>query len=809
MKKLFSVFFKGRKSRDRAGVLVWLALHLGIPALLLISLFSTGPVRVNAGLFDIVPVSRQYRAAAEADRILAEKNGRQTVILAGAKEFRDAKEGAALLYARLEKSAGFRSLSLYQDSSAVGRIGELLYNYRFVTAGKDTLELLEYGGAEEIAGDALAEAFGAFTFFPLDNIEKDPFLLANRRMEEFLASSLLTGGNITLREDVLGAQKDGLWYVLIRGTLSSEAVSITGGREPGGGNSMIGEIYLAAESVKEELPGLEFYFSGVPFHSYESSSGAQKEISLISSISMAIILLLFLYIFRSPLPVIFSMLSAGISIGLASAAALLVFREIHIITAVFGTTLIGTSVDYSVHFFVHWKGNAKIKNGKDIRRLTVKSALMSFISTELCFFVFLFPPFPVLKQFAVFSITGLLSSLLTSLLLFPLLPLPPKEKRRLPRRVEKIFSPSPRGTARAARLFRAGIIAVISVCALAFLFSLRSNLKIENNLSSLYSMSPFLLESEKRSAEVLNHGSPGWYFIVSGSSPGETLEREELLTRRLEREISRGTLGAFLGSSVFVPSPGRQEKTYRLMEALLPLADSQIAALGFPREYADAFRGEYALAKGRYILPDNPLAADFVSNLWIGENGGGFYSCVLPLHPSDEKSFLSIAEEFDFVYFINKSKDIKTELDSLTKTMLILFLVSYVLAAVLVRLVYPREAVKICALPVFSVLTACAALTAAGEKPGFFPAAAGILVFGLGLDYIFYLTKNSGGKQLPPASGGEAYTRLAVTLSFLTTLLSFGALGLSGFAPAHVFGITVSSGLCAAYVFAVLLGKKD
>jgi predicted exporter len=84
---------------------------------------------------------------------------------------------------------------------------------------------------------------------------------------------------------------------------------------------------------------------------------------------------------------------------------------------------------------------------------------------------------------------------------------------------------------------------------------------------------------------------------------------------------------------------------------------------------------------------------------------------------------------------------------------------------------------------------------------GFFSAAALVLVFGLGLDYIFYMIekKNQETKKL---------TSLAVVLSFVTTLLSFGALALSSFVPTYIFGITVSAGLSAAFVFAMLLQKN-
>jgi predicted exporter len=772
---------------------LWLLFHLGVPALLGLSLFFAGPPRINTMFQEMLPKPAFSRALAEADTILGEKSGRQAVILAAAGDFETAKKGAALLYAELEDSPDFDEVSLYFDSSVIAEFAEYLHDYRFVIAGRETLALLETGRAGEIAEDALAAAFGAFNFVPLGNIEQDPFLLAERRMQEFISSPLLYGGSLAPRDDVLAARMDGTWHVLLRLSLAPRAVSVASK------NNGVAKIHAAADTVKQALPGLELYFSGVPFHSHESSTAAQKEISIISTLTILIILALFLYAFRSPLPVLLSILAVGVSLAMATSAALLIFREIHIITFVFGTTLIGTCVDFSVHFFVQWKGNLALKKGPEIRSYIFKSISMSFVSTEICFFVFLLAPFPILRQFAVFSMAGLLSSFLTSLCLYPRLKMPPEEKRNFPFLTSRFFL---RAKNTPVPFFaKAAFAAILVACGLGIILFHPLGMKIENNISSLYTMSAFMLESEKRAARVLDYGSRFWYFIVSGPSPEETLENEESLALRLEEEMLRGNLGSFLGTSVFVPSVRTQQKTYEAMRALLPLAEAQFDSLGFPPEFAESFRGEFAEGQ-RYCLPENapPLAG--VSSLWIGESGGRYYSCVMPLRPGDEAVFRAIAGEFEFVHFINKAHDIGRDLDTLTRTMLLFFLAAYAIISVLVCCIYPRrESLRICAVPFFLILGAWAVLTANRIPMGFFSAAGLILVFGLGLDYIFYMI---GRKR------GDAFTPLAVVLSFVTTLLSFGALALSSFMPVHIFGLTVLAGLSAAFISAMLLqGKKD
>ena len=796
---------------------LWLIFHLGIPALLGFSLFFIGPVRVNTLFLDMLPQSAG--GAAAADQILGERNGREAIVLAAAPDFESAKKGAVLFYDKFENSQGIEKISFYFDTSGIKEFTDFIYKYRFVIAGDDTINLLETGRTEEIAFDALARAYGAFNFTPIDNIDKDPFLLTGRRLDEFLSSALLSGGNLSLKEDVLAANKDDTWYVMLRLTLSSQGVSLDKDK------NIVAVINTAASSVKEFIPGLEFYFSGVPFHSYESSSSAQKEIAIISALSISIILFLFFLIFRSLLPVFLSVLDALISLAIASGAALLIFREIHIITFVFGTALIGTCVDYSIHFFVHWKKNQDLKNGYEIRSHISKSIIMCFISTEICFLSFLFAPFPILKQFAVFAMTGLTSSFLTAFCIYPLLKKPPKEKRKQLLITGFSFYSSKFfikfRNFLSTKAFRFGLLAVIVFVCLGIIFLGPQGVKIENDIRSLYTMSPSMMESEKRASQVLNFGSSPWYFIVSGRSQDETLENEENLVQRLKQEVLKGNLDSFIGTSAFVPSVSRQKKTYEAMKALLPMAGFQYENLNFPKEYEKIFYEEFVMAE-EYCLPEEAPAMAGVSNLWIGkvehskdaahsadakhstgaanQTGSGevYYSCVLPINPGDQAVFRKIAEEFDFVFFINKVNDISSDLNTLTRTIMLAFLVAYLVISVIIFIVYPWwDSLKICVVPVFLCLVALTVLAVDKIPVGFFSIAALVLAFGLGLDYIFYMV---GGKQK-----GQALTSLAVLLSFLTTLLSFGALAFSSFMPVHIFGLTVSGGITAALISTLLV----
>jgi predicted exporter len=852
----------------------WLVFHAGLLAALGLSILAAGPVSISADFFDILPNSRFRKSVAAADRFLGDINGRNVYILAGSADFDEAKRGAEALYGLFAGDSGgkggerdgvFETLSLYAGENTLGEFTDFLFRYRYVLMDESTRDLLENGGAEDIAGSALAEAYGPVNFSSLDYIDLDPFFLVDRGIKTTLLPLLLSGdsgGNLSPRDGVLAAQDGELWYVLIRGRLESGGLALTNK------NSAVKKIYAACDLASAENPGLRFVYSGVPFHSYESSSGAQREISLISTITLIIIICLFVCVFRSVIPVFVSLSAVLVSILTALVSALLFFREVHILTLVFGTTLIGTCVDYSVHYFFHWKYNGELKTGTDIRSRIIKSVSLSCVSSLVCFTVLLFAPFVILKQFAVFSLAGLLSSFLSVTCLYPLIKKKevagkinrePHEQKRdfgqnirvahacpglrqaqqprsrrvvgkepVPKLIDCALARMVLGLAlavfqafRLAQLRMSRLLSqnfsfgkASSVCLLAMIavsltliFINRKQVRLENNIAALYTMSASLLESEKTSARVLNHGSSSWYFIVSGASPEETLEREEALRAFLDAETARGNLGSYLAVSLFIPSTARQERNFRAAGNLLPLADSQFAALGFPPEAVEEFRRDFASARGRYLLPGEEIPGilrELVSSLWIGalpgEMDGRYYSCVLPRHVKNAETFRAAA--FDGVFLVNKVEDIGNELDALTKNMLLLFLAAYACIAVMVKLFYSwSKTLRICLVPFLLILVTLAVLVCADIALSFFPAVGLVLVFGLGLDYMFYITENEKSRGI----GGGDIAIQAVHLSFATTALSFGALALSGFTPVHTFGLTVFAGLSAAYVSAMLL----
>jgi predicted exporter len=732
---------------------------------------------------------------AAADKAITDRTGRQVIILARAKDFALAKSTAAALEKDfVAHREYFTTISLENDGpQEVNEIAAFLNLYQFALLDSGTKKLLAGNTGKALSERALSKVYSAFTLIPLDNIERDPFLLTQSEAESLLGTALKSAGALSERDGVLCRETGGFWYVMLRASLTKAGASFSAKR------NAVPFILRECGMLEKNHAGVTFFYSGVPFHSYQSSTNAQREISVISAVSLLAVIIILLAAFRAVFPLLASSFAILLSAGTALAGAFIFFPQVHVITFVFGTTLIGCCIDYSIHFWTHRL--FRKASGTEARAEIFRSVTMGFVSTELCFAALLFAPFVILRQFAVFSLFGMASSYLTVMGLFPASRYPRTTKRvsREPHRLfgsKRFLLPSYYGIVTSIVLFL--IFAVIII------YNGR-DVRINNDIRSLYTPTPTMLENEKKVGIVTGWRSAPWYYIVTGESAEDVLRKEESLRfapNGLDALVADGKLSGYMAASVFVPSIARQKANYAACAALLPTAKEQFEALGWNDAEATKAAANYAAfykeAAARFVTPDSPLPAalkEALANLYLGEVQGGegrYYSVVMPVGAK------VAAKGFDGVRLVNKAESIARGLDSLTRTLLFLYLAAFIIIAIVVKVCYPWKAtLKICAVPLFACAASLAVMALDKIPVSFFPATAFVLVFGLGLDYIFYIAETGAGRN--------GVVSKAVVLSFATTAVSFGALALSSFEPVRIFALVVFAGITAAFVMAFLL----
>ena len=723
-------------------------------AALIVCLVS--PRKISTNFMDIIPHTGLTDELKLADSTFTSGQTNSVTMFVEADDFEKAKSGALKLYDLLSKSGLFDELNL--DGNAVDVEGLKSYItdnvYLFLDDEAYNKILSDTSGFQE---DSIATIFSGFTFSSVADLEKDPFLLSENIWYSLLNKvSSMTG--LHPKDGVLTCELSGKHYVMVFGTLKDSTMSLT---KSGG----VGDIFKIGEGLSSD--GLKVYFSGVPFHTFESAGNSRREITLISGFSVLAIIVLFFAVFRN-LHILKPIL-LGLMISLVDALAMLLicFKNFHVMTLIFGTSLIGTCIDYSIHFYVGYLKKAQTENGYDVEKKLFKSLTIGFSSTFFCYLILVFSSYSILKQIAVFCSAGLLGSYLMAIFVYPVL----ITQKTVNQKAFKAVSEVER-----KHFHFLPYVAVLTT--LLFVFSLGS-IKIENNISNLYTPSERMMKGEEKFAELMGY-SDSSYAILWDFDEEKLSEKESAFVK----DIS--SYSDCIAVSSYFPSPAQQRRSIKASRKLLPYLETQTDILGLDRAVADNVRMRI---EGIDVMSEIP---SFLSALNLGKIGDNFYHAVIIRDSVDDNEIRKIADKYEGVHFFRVSEDVSRQLDVLTKKILCLFLIGFVFIVVcLIATLGFKEALRIVIAP-YSVISGTVALCVLlGMSLDFFMAVGLVLIVGLGLDYIVF----ASDKKLTGAD-------TAVKLSFLTTELSFGILALSSFKPVHIFGLTVFIGILIAYICA-------
>ena len=807
-------FFDGIHLNAKTGIILWVAIH----AILIVHGLSV-PWKMDSDLYSILPDSDEIKNVSAAEKVLSARNMRDISVLVGHENFEVARSAAVALDSAFSGDTSFDEVRFYVNEHPFDETHDFLIENRYKVQGANVREALASRNLESLKLDAYKKIYGLFSFADLNRLEEDPFLLGESAFDDFMQRSLSMSGHFTLREGVLATTDSNVAYVMWNAVLSEKVPSMASE------NHVLERLNRTLDSLKKDHAGLVVAKSGVPFHSYESSSRAKAEIALISGISVVLILLLLLYVFRSTLPIVATLSTIAVAIFSALSFTWFVFGSIHVFTFVFGTSVIGVSIDYAVHFWTHWKERSLgVSRSRSVRSLIFKSLLLGFMTTEFSYLALTFADFPLLCQMAVFSMVGLLSSFLTITLLFHAvfdvgwnssgtLAFPKSSSSSLPTVLPtaflKLYSLFPKNALR--------LVAALFVVALIPGLYL---LNIHTDMRSLYTMSDEMKAAEALNAKLNNLGISENYFIVEGESEEDVLQKEELLAERLVSAEKKSLLKSHLATSAFVPSTRTQANTYEDFRRMFFAVDSSRTITDFLTDSVKSYlrgigvQNDSAFVAGikasrekvvdiKSVVDSPTIPSSFRSMLkmlWIGKVGNKYYSAVIPLHVSDKFDAQKMAEGLPDVHVVNKMQNINHALTKISHVSLALVGVAYAVVFLILVIVYKfKDAVRIIRAPVLASLFAASFFGYMNIDFNFFAIVGVILTLGIGIDYALFF-KEGGRSNLT--------TALAIMLSAMTTLISFGSLACSAFVPVHTFGLAVLLGISCCFLISPFSAKR-
>ncbi|MCX7114138.1 MAG: MMPL family transporter [Proteobacteria bacterium] len=543
--------------------------------------------------------------------------------------------------------------------------------------------------------------------------------------------------------------------------------------------------------------GFRLRMTGIPTFTVAAQGEIKRDVTLVSIVSSIGVALVFLLLFRSFAALHWMLLIQTASFAAGALACALAFEHVHSLTLALGATLIGICTDYPMHVLVHCAKHRHTPAAA--ARMLWPSLLMGGLTTVIGYVAMGMTGFPGLEQIAVFAAASIAAALgLTRWVLPALLGKTSLHPAHLPGIGEWV------GFCERRRSVLLGLFAVSVVAALAALAAL-PGLRWMDDLQQLAMDMGGMRREDDAIRAHFTSVEPGRFVLVQASDMETALQRSEAAELRLQKLKSSGDLTEYHGLFPWLASARLQAQnaaTYN--EALTPaFRDAWRVALLKTGLAVDKL-ASLPPASAKPLLPEAVLATpvrQILSGQIIEQKTGVALSIWLGKHDPG-KLAESLAGLEGVRYFSQKD-----QLDRMARQhrdrSLDMLAVGVAVMSLFIWL-QQRNAVKVLLtlLPALSaVLFIFAAWAVLGEEVSFLHVIGLLLSVSLCVDYGIFFMDNRGHDT--------DITYHAIASSTLTTLASFGALGLAKTPSLPILAVSVSLGVTLGFLLCPLLIRSE
>ena len=736
---------------------------------------------LSADLMTLVPGATQDPLVKQAEQRMQEPLNRELLVLVGHSQREQAVALAQHLAGQWQASGLFEKVQWSLQTDLQTLRSQLLQGRVAMLSTHDRQLLAEQ--PDTFVEQRLQSLFDPFAGFSLVASQDDWLGLTGR-----IQQSQPKPVNVQLdtASGALVAEADGQQWVLLRARTQGNAFDM---HLP----VQVADLLARARDDASQQGARLLAASGL-LHAAAGQQQASREITWVGGGATVGILLLLLLAFRR-WRVLLAFVPVLVGMLFGSVVCVALFGQMHVMTLVLGSSLIGVAVDYPLHYLskswsLHpWRSWPAV-------RLTLPGLSLSLATSCIGYLALAFTPFPALTQIAAFSAAGLVGAYLSAVCLLPAL-LGGVELRpaRWPLRVAQWLTELRAGLLR--RVPSAALLALLVLFCAAGLWRLDSR----NDVRQWVGSPPHLLEEAQAVARITGYQPTSQFYLVRGADPQQLLERLAALSEKLDELVDLGKLKGYMSLDRLVASSAEQARTLQALDRL-PGHWQPLLAQGVPETAL------LAELKQLHQLPiqsiDDVLAGPLGEAwrpLWLGQVDQGV-AAIVSLQGLNDTALLRLQSEgLPGVQLVDRLGELNQLFAATQVSAAELKLLSC--ALILVLLVLPfglRGALRIVALPLLAALCSLALLGWLGQPLTLFSLFGLLLVTAIGVDYAILMHERVGG---------EAVSLLGTLLAALTTWLSFGLLALSSTPAVSNFGLAVSLGLAMSFILAPWAASRE
>ena len=732
------------------------------------------PIETN--VLALLPENKQDKLAQQAFQQVTDSLSNKVVFLIAATNKQQAFKAVDYFAKALPSTGLFSSISSKVSEQEQLAWAHLYFPYRAQLLTETQKQRLQKHPENQVH-EVIQQVYNPFSGVTGAELSNDPFLL----FREYMVGKGQSANKISLQQGYLTTVYENTFYIIVHAELADSPYNLNL-------QDKLPQLIDLEKSV-EALFHVKLSHTGTLFYASYGTQSAKNEISTIGIGSLIGIVLLLLFVYRSVLPLSLALLSISCGLLVAFVVTVFIFKKVHLFSLVFGASLIGVSIDYAFHFLTERLLNKDNWNAQLALKHIFNAITLGLITSLIGYAGLLVAPFPGLQQLSLFSVVGLLAAYLTVVCWYPVLAKSPSRSKPLNLSILKhwlLLWEKPK-----VRLFTPLVMLCVSLVAF-------SQVQFDDDIRQLQAMPESLKMQEQLIKNVSGIGQNQQMLLVKASSEQSLLTRLKEVSEQLNQWQEQGLLASYQSISQYLPSIEEQKNNYQLINQLY---QTQSPLLSEKLNFADelqALANFTPLTVREYL---NSPAAKGISFLWLTKMMDKNAAIILINDLTDIQQLIGYSESSADLSYLNKADEISEIFKQYRKHISYLLVIGYLLISLLLIWRYNfRQAFLVITPPFIAACAGLAITSLMGISISIFNLLALILILGIGIDYTLFFAEQ---KQLKSEN-----TLVAITLSAITTVLSFGLLALSETQAIHGFGMTVLSGIIVAWLLAPLAMKK-
>ncbi|MFB9216001.1 MMPL family transporter [Vibrio sinaloensis] len=761
------------QARTIAGV--WFALVLTFVALLSQQWLFASSAPIETNILKLLPKNQQDPIAERAFEAVSTSMSDKLVFVVTTQERENLHLAADALAESLNHTGLFSQVTGRIDEGQQKQWAQYYYQHRFQQLTDEQRQTLTQHPQSQIQ-KVIQALYNPFSGVTGQELSGDPFLL----FRDYLAQVSQQSSAFALNNGYLTAKNEGAEYVLITATLKESPYSFAAQRG-------VADISAVEQTLASQYQA-DIWHTGVLFYAQFGSESAKSEISTIGLFSLLGVVALLIIVFRSVVPLALALLS--ISVGLLAALSITtwLFGTVHLFSLVFGASLIGVSIDYAFHYLTERLAEGEKWHSQRALQHIFAAITMGLLTSLIGYLGMLIAPFPGLQQLALFSSIGLIAAYITVVAWYPLLAAKPSPNRKLPNQIllQRWL----------ALWAKPRIRTLLPICCLLLSAYPLSQLRYDDDIRQLQAMPEQLKQQEDFIAQLSGVRSSQQMLVVTAGSDEALMQKLESLETPLAAWQQQGLISGYQNLAQYLSSKATQQADFELIDALYNQHGATLVnqlKLTQPPKLNASFK---PVSLQDYL---SEQVSEPVRFLYVGQVNDQVASVVVLNELTQTQRVKDFAEQDTDIRYLNKAEEISTLFAQYrVKVMELLALAVVAISVLLAKRYGLTHTVRIVLPSVIACIAGLATASALGSTLNLFNLLALILIIGIGIDYTLFFAEKAHSQS----------TLLAITLSAITTLLSFGLLALSQTHAIHSFGITVLSGIFIAWLLSPIAIKS-